>query len=197
LVVEQLLGIEIDQFTLIDFDGMAGVVDAIGGVTVTTEHELTYEGVTVPAGTSTINGDQALVFARFRDDAEGDFGRQQRQQELIQAILSQANPIDAARVFPTVLTGLEGHLKTDLRAGGVASVGFGFLRGCASSGIENAGLDGAVGNDWDDLEGMELSFVNVTDSEIASKVDWLVNGQSAWQIPHVIARTDERRGHIA
>jgi LCP family protein required for cell wall assembly len=197
LVVEQLLGIEIDHFTLIDFDGMAGVVDAIGGVTVTTDHDLTYEGVTVPAGTSTINGEQALVFSRFRDDAEGDFGRQRRQQELIQAIMRQIDPLDAARALPTVLSDLDGHLKTDLRAGGVASTGFGFLRGCAASGIENAGLDGAVGSDWDDLESMELSFVNVDDSEIASKVSWLVNGQVAWQLPEIVALTNERRGRTA
>jgi hypothetical protein len=96
-----------------------------------------------------------------------------------------------------VLTDLDGHLKTDLRAGGVASTGLGFLRGCAASGIENAGLDGAVGNDWDDLEGMELSFVHVADDEIASKVGWLVNDQTAWQLPEIAVLTDSRRSRAA
>jgi LCP family protein required for cell wall assembly len=193
LVVEQLLGVEIDHFTLIDFDGMAGVVDAIGGVTVSTPTELSYEGVTVPAGTNTINGDQALVFARFRDDPEGDFGRQRRQQELLQAIIRQAGPLDAAQALPAVLTDLEGHLKTDLRAGGVASMGFGFLRGCLASGIENGGLDGSVGNDWDDLEGMELSFVHVPETEIAAKVNWLTNGSVAGTTEPASVRAYGRR----
>ncbi|HLU35152.1 MAG TPA: LCP family protein [Thermomicrobiales bacterium] len=195
LVVEQLLGIEIDQFALIDFDGMAGVVDAIGGVTVSTPTELEYEGVTVPAGTNTINGDQALVFARFRNDAEGDFGRQRRQQELLQAILRQVGPTDAARVLPSVMSDLEGHLKTDMSASGVASFGFNALIGCALGDMENAGLDGAVGNDWDELEGMELSFVHVSPDEIASKVSWLTGGRASLA-PDVVALlpVDRRAG---
>src|SRR5690606_28691106 len=183
------------QFALIDFDGMAGVVDAIGGVTVSTPTELEYEGVTVPAGTNTINGDQALVFARFRNDAEGDFGRQRRQQELLQAILRQVGPTDAARVLPSVMSDLEGHLKTDMSASGVASFGFNALIGCALGDMENAGLDGAVGNDWDELEGMELSFVHVSPDEIESKVAWLTGGRASLA-PDVVALlpVDRRAG---
>lgn len=193
LVVEQLLGLEIDNFALIDFAGMAGIIDSIGGVTVSTDHELTYEGVTVPAGTSTVNGEQALVFARFRNDAEGDFGRQRRQQELMQALLQQVNAADAVRAVPSVLTDLEGHLKTDLRAGGIASLGTGFLLGCSSGSMENAGLDGSVGSDWDDLEGMQLSFVHVPEGEVTSKVSWLTDGDLALRPGGMALLPNDRR----
>lgn len=192
LVVEQLLGIEIDHFGLIDFAGLVGVVDAIGGVTVTNQRAFEYEGMSFPEGQQTLSGDEALIYARFRNDDEGDFGRQRRQQEIIRAVLEQTGGLDAARAIPTVLNDIDGHFKTDLKVTSLVGLANDFRSTCTSASLESAGLEGAVGNDWDELYAQELSFVNVDQGEIDAKVGWLV-GETATTQFAPIAITPDRR----
>lgn len=195
LVVEQFLGIGIDHFALIDFAGMGGIIDSMGGVTVTNPEAFSYEGVSVPAGQPTLNGEQALVFARFRDDAEGDFGRQRRQQELLQAMLQQAGGRDIVRMAPTILGNLEGHFKTDLKVTSLVSLVGDARLNCASGDLETASMEGTVGSDWDELEGMELSFVQVPDAEVAAKVGWLLD-QTAAALPSGLPYDSRERRDI-
>jgi LCP family protein required for cell wall assembly len=193
LVVEQFIGVEIDHFALIDFAGMAEVIDAIGGVTVTNPAEFSYEGVSVPAGQPALTGEQALVFARFRGDAEDDFGRQRRQQELLQAVLQQTGGLDVARMTPTLLGSLDGHFKTDLKITSLISLLGDALANCGPGELQTASIDGTVGSAWDDLEGMELSFVQVPDAEVSSKVGWLLDDAVALTSPGITPGPAERR----
>lgn len=195
LVVEQFLGIGIDHFALIDFAGMGGIIDSMGGVTVTNPEAFSYEGVSVPAGQPTLNGEQALVFTRFRDDAEGDFGRQRRQQELLQAMLQQAGGRDIVRMAPTILGNLEGHFKTDLNVTSLVSLVGNASLNCASGDLETASMEGTVGSDWDELEGMELSFVQVPEAEVAAKVGWLLD-QTAAALPSGLPYDSRERRDI-
>jgi LCP family protein required for cell wall assembly len=193
LVVEQLLGIEIDHFGLIDFAGLVGIVDAIGGVTVTNQRAFEYEGMSFPEGTQTLSGEQALIYARFRNDDEGDFGRQRRQQEIIRAVLEQTGGLDAARAIPTVLNDIDGHFKTDLKVTSLVGLANDFRSTCTSASLESASLEGAVGNDWDELYAQELSFVNVDPAEVDAKVGWLVGESASTSSAPVAAITNDRR----
>jgi polyisoprenyl-teichoic acid--peptidoglycan teichoic acid transferase len=193
LVVEQLLGIEIDHFGLIDFAGLVGVVDAIGGVTVTNQRAFELEGMVFPEGPQTLSGEQALNYARFRGDSEGDFGRQRRQQEIIRGVLEQTGGLDAARAVPAVMRDIDGHFKTDLRVTSLVGLANDFRSTCTSASLESAGLEGAVGNDWDELYNQELSFVHVDGTEIDAKTSWLLGETAASQLAPVAAITNDRR----
>jgi LCP family protein required for cell wall assembly len=82
LVVEQLLGIDLDHYALIDFTGFEGLVDAVGGIPVTVPQDITVDSSTIEikAGPQTFDGDQALAYARYRGGADVDVGRVRRQQ---------------------------------------------------------------------------------------------------------------------
>ena len=192
LVVEQLLGIEIDHFGLIDFAGLVGVVDAIGGVTVNNQRAFEYEGMTFPEGQQTLFGDEALIYARFRNDDEGDFGRQRRQQEIIRGVLEQTGGLDAARAVPAVMQDIDGHFKTDLKVTSLVGLANDFRSTCTSASLESAGLDGTVGNDWDELYAQELSFVHVDQAEIDAKLSWLL-GETATAHPAPVAIVADNR----
>ncbi|BAD40868.1 LCP family protein [Symbiobacterium thermophilum] len=100
--VERLLGMDIDHWVSISFDGFVEVIDALGGVEVNPPEPLYYvdpadrrfgpEGlvIDIQAGPQVMDGLTALKYARFRSDSQGDVGRMRRQQEIIQAAMKKA-----------------------------------------------------------------------------------------------------------
>ena len=81
------LNVRIDHFVVIDFAGFTNMVGALGGVDVCVPEETTdsASGLDLPAGRSTIDGDQALAFVRARKGiGDGsDLGRIDRQQAFL------------------------------------------------------------------------------------------------------------------
>ncbi|MCZ9338856.1 LCP family protein, partial [Streptomyces sp. TRM76130] len=71
--VETLTGVRMDHYLEIDFSGFAKLVDALGGVTVTTEEDIDDEKshLTLTAGTHHLDGAQALGLARTRYGISG------------------------------------------------------------------------------------------------------------------------------
>lgn len=94
--VENLMNVDIDFYMEVNFQGVVDIVDAVGGIVITSpvafvgqtpSAERGHMNVYVPAGTNPVNGEQALAFARERHQMpNGDFDRQQHQQEVIKAI---------------------------------------------------------------------------------------------------------------
>lgn len=78
--VQNLTGIRIDHFMIVDFESFKEITDLLGGVSIDTEE-----------GTQTMDGDEALSFVRERYSLPGgDFDRVRRQQAWLQAIASTA-----------------------------------------------------------------------------------------------------------
>jgi polyisoprenyl-teichoic acid--peptidoglycan teichoic acid transferase len=179
LVVEQLLGIEIDHFGLIDFGGVEGLVNAVGGVTVTNERAFEAGGFTFAEGEIALDGEQALAYSRFRYDERGDFGRQERQQQVIRALLAQTSGLDVATNAPRLLDAVEGHFKSDLSAREMISLATEFRDDCTPGTLETGRMDGAIETHQDPLLNLPLSYVVVDEAEIASRVAWLLGEDGA------------------
>lgn len=91
--VEQLTDTKVDHVVKIGFKGVKDVVDAIGGINVCYDGDVSDpdSGMEWTAGCHDVNGDQALAFARMRyQDPEGDIGRAKRQRQVIQKIAAKA-----------------------------------------------------------------------------------------------------------
>ncbi|MGE7997658.1 LCP family protein [Lysinibacillus sp. NPDC093190] len=90
--VEHFLDIPIDYYVFINMEGFLQIIDTIGGVTIDNDMDLTYDSYHYPKGEVTLDGDKALVFSRIRyEDPRGDFGRQIRQRQIIEAVLKKAS----------------------------------------------------------------------------------------------------------
>lgn len=93
--VQSLTGVTIDDFVVINMDGFKEIVDTLGGVEMTLEQPINSPkaNINLPAGTQTLNGKDALGYARARS-GEGldgsDTQRIVRQQELFTAIAQTA-----------------------------------------------------------------------------------------------------------
>lgn len=90
--VEHFLDIPINYYVFINMEGFLQIIDTIGGVTIDNDMDLTYDSYHYPKGEVTLDGDKALIFSRIRyEDPRGDFGRQIRQRQIIEAVLKKAS----------------------------------------------------------------------------------------------------------
>ncbi|SEE72082.1 cell envelope-related function transcriptional attenuator common domain-containing protein [Streptomyces sp. Ag109_O5-10] len=91
--VESITGVRMDHYLEIDFSGFAKLVDALGGVTVTTDQDIDDDDshLHLKKGTHHLGGTQALALARTRHGiGDGsDLGRIGLQQKLVKALLDR------------------------------------------------------------------------------------------------------------
>lgn len=122
--VQNLLDIPIDYFVSVNMAGMQQIVDAVGGVSVTPKISFTQDGFSFVKGeTIKVNGEAALAYSRMRkQDPEGDFGRQERQRELVLAILKQGTSLDSILNYQSVLETMENNLQTNLEFNEMVSI---------------------------------------------------------------------------
>jgi LCP family protein required for cell wall assembly len=91
--VEQLTGVRIDHFVVTDFESFTSMTDALGGVRIRVPQDVgDGDKVFFEAGEHIMSGEDALAYTRQRHGlANGDFGRVQRQQNWMRAILAKVN----------------------------------------------------------------------------------------------------------
>ncbi|HST65717.1 MAG TPA: LCP family protein, partial [Mycobacteriales bacterium] len=94
LAVQKLTGVKINHYVQVDFTGFKTMVDALNGVPICTPTPLRDDesGLRLPAGTTTLKGEQALAFvrARYGIGDGSDLGRIQRQQSFLGAMVRAA-----------------------------------------------------------------------------------------------------------
>ncbi|TCN24173.1 polyisoprenyl-teichoic acid--peptidoglycan teichoic acid transferase TagU [Mesobacillus foraminis] len=113
--VENFLDIPIDYYMQINMEGFKDIVDAVGGVTVNNDLDFTYEGVHFTKGDVTLNGEKALKYSRMRyDDPRGDFGRQLRQRQIIQAVIKEGASLSSLTNYNEIFGALSKNIKTNL-----------------------------------------------------------------------------------
>jgi len=110
--VENLLDIPIDFYVELDMNGFASLIDAVGGISVENDIPFTFHDMHFPAGELNLNGTQALGFVRSRyEDGRGDFGRQMRQRNVIEALGREAVVSGITR-FNQIFNAAENYLLT-------------------------------------------------------------------------------------
>jgi LCP family protein required for cell wall assembly len=112
-VVEELTGIPVHRYAIVDFEGFSDTIDAVGGVEVDVEDEIPPK-YGIGDGLQTLNGEQALFYARWRGTARGDLDRIEHQQQLIAALRSKALDWDTVTRLPEVMEIMEDNVETDL-----------------------------------------------------------------------------------
>ena len=66
-------------------------------------------------GKQTINGDQALVYARMRyQDPEGDYGRQKRQREVIKKVVEKVLSLNSVSHYQAILKAVSSNMQTNI-----------------------------------------------------------------------------------
>ncbi|WP_165875792.1 LCP family protein [Hazenella coriacea] len=113
--VENFLDIPIDGYVKVNMQGLEGIVDALGGIEVQVPFDFTFNGIKYHQGKMTLNGRESLAFARMRKvDPRGDFGRIDRQQQVIRGIIDKGSQFSSLQRFDEITEQLGTNLKTDI-----------------------------------------------------------------------------------
>ena len=176
-VVEGYLGITIDNFALVDFQGLSGVVDALGGITVINDHAFSLGDDHFPEGEIELDGRTALRFSRYRGGPDGDFGRINRQQLVMRGILNELREANPLQTVPRLMTAIEGHFRTDLTIPEMISLATQFQGTCTTETLETRTLAGENAMYLDPLLGQSLWYVEVSPAEVVNGVRWLLTGE--------------------
>ncbi len=125
---EELLGIKINNYVMVDFKGFTGLVDAIGGIDIDVEKDMYYhddwDGFTIDLkkGRQHLDGRTAIQYVRYRDE-EGDIGRIRRQQHFMMAVYDKIASADMLLHIPGLAKQLTSMVKTDLPLGDMMDLG--------------------------------------------------------------------------
>ncbi len=128
--IKQNLDIDIDHYAIVDFKGFSAMVDEISpnGVPIDVEKDMSEKiGVTLTEGKHNLNGKELLGYARFRNDAEADFGRVRRQQQVIRALKKEMVSLPVILKTPKLAGIARGYINTDMTDGEIFRTGTSFV----------------------------------------------------------------------
>ena len=115
--ITEMFDVPIHHYAIIDFKSFESLIDILapGGVEIDVEKDMsTLIGVSLKQGVHKLNGQELLGYARFRHDAEGDFGRVKRQQQVIEALKDELLSINNSKNLPKLVGAAQGYVTTDV-----------------------------------------------------------------------------------
>lgn len=113
--LENLYGVQIDYYFRINFTGFVDVIDALGGIQVYSDYTFDARGAHFEQGWNTVNGEEALKFARERYAfKEGDRQRGDNQMEVIKGVLNKAMNPSVLASYPAILDSIQDCIDTSV-----------------------------------------------------------------------------------
>jgi LCP family protein required for cell wall assembly len=119
--VNELIDVPIDYYITTNFQGFEDIINTIGGVKVdvpfTFKAQLTksLKWKTFHKGETELNGNEALAYVRMRkSDPRGDFGRNERQKQVIKAVISKGASFSSITKIDNILDDLGDNVKTNI-----------------------------------------------------------------------------------
>ncbi|MFU8771178.1 MAG: LCP family protein [Anaerolineales bacterium] len=122
--VENLLGVPIDYYVMLDFYAFERFIDEIHGVKLVIPEEIRVDPLgqgnakILQPGEQVLPGDLALAYARARNTAGGDFDRAQRQHQIIMGVYKRVLEFEMLPTLitnaPTLYQELSAGVKTNL-----------------------------------------------------------------------------------
>jgi LCP family protein required for cell wall assembly len=146
-LVNDLLGIKIHSYALVNFDAFNRIVNGVGGIIVDVKRPVRDESYpTVDYGVERVNitpgpqlmlGDIALKYARSRHDSN-DYSRARRQQDVLSALRVKFSQPQTLRQLPSLMDGVGTTVETDFDPGNVLPLA------SAAAGIDSASIASEV-----------------------------------------------------
>lgn len=130
-VISTILGIPLHHTVIVNMEGFADLVDAMGGVQINVQEEIPIGGYTytdasgtlqldpnsdytiLQPGSQRLDGAQALAYSRSRVTTD-DFSRMRRQRCVVAAVVDQVNPLTMLQRYPQIIGAVGDNVLTDL-----------------------------------------------------------------------------------
>lgn len=152
--IKSNLNVEVNHYVEVDFVGFMAMIDELGGIEMHFPDAArdSKSGLDLPAGTTMLNGSQALAYARSRSYQENrngswvsvdanDIGRTQRQQEVMRALMSRLKSPATITEAGDIADALSRHMTIDASLAGASSASlFWDFRGILTGSVAGATL---------------------------------------------------------
>lgn len=203
--LDHMLGIRVEHYVQLDFEGFTAVIDKLGGVTVDVDRDLVYElpkqGVyrSLKKGRQVLNGEQALGFVRHRIDRRGDaynssdFDRNRRQQQVIRAVAEKSLSMDGLSSLTAVMDTVGQHIKTDLSKEQIKGLALDFANFSSSSivSLDNGAVWSSPYSLWPRENMQAIRSTLQTELGVTEPSDSLSNAAVA-EVARVEMKTEKR-----
>src|ERR671934_2045272 len=186
--VQAYTSLPVNHVVIVNIPQFREVIDKIGGITITVPRPILskfdcpystnarcarWPGWRFPKGTVHLTGRRALIYSRVRknllDPAESDITRGERNQQVLQALMSRLTSFDTYMRMPFIGGDLMKPLATDLSANKLIELGWDKVR---------------AGNTFHcRLGGTATGASDITPSEDNAKIILMVLGKAAPQPP--------------
>jgi LCP family protein required for cell wall assembly len=146
-VVETSFGVPVDHVIVIHLEGIKTLIDTLGGLELTLPKALRYTDhadglrIRLNEGTQRLNGDDAVAYLRFRNDALADIGRIRRQHYFLTSLKQRLMQPSTLLKVPELISRLRPYLLTDMDDGQLINLA-NVARTVPPSGIRVATLPG-------------------------------------------------------
>lgn len=185
--VEDLMGIKIDYWVEMDFNGFKKIVDTLGGVTITVPQRMykPSEGIDLQPGTKKLNGSEALAFVRFRDYNMGDIDRTSMQQEFIKALAKEVLQPKTITKLPKLIKDLNQYVETNMKVTDMLRIAS-WAPGFSTESIIAQTLPGSFYDEVDENGYLLNSYWQVDKKQIASLLETMFEGKTVAVVQNTI-----------
>lgn len=152
--MQEITGLPISYVVLLNVMALEDMVNALGGVNVFVDHNIDdpmfpttgygHEKFTLERGWRLLDGATAQKYVRTRHDIRGDFGRMERQQQVIGAIISKARGLNLITDFPKIISlvsTLGNNIQTNANTGEIKRA-WSLSKGIDITQIKTMAIDG-------------------------------------------------------
>lgn len=114
--VQNLFDVPIDYYVSVNMESMQQIVDAVGGIDVVPPLTFSQGEYTFVEGQTThMDGPKALAYSRMRkNDPSGDYGRQHRQRQVIEATMQSVASLDSVMNYRSILGAMSTNMRTNM-----------------------------------------------------------------------------------
>lgn len=136
--VKENFGVDANYYAIADFKGFPKIMDAVApnGIEVDIKTTMSHGiGMELKPGVQTLQGEELLGYVRYRNDSRSDFGRVERQQEVLTKMKEQAISIQSIVGVPKTLGVISSYVDTNLDKRTLVTIGKGLLT-AKSQGME-------------------------------------------------------------
>jgi polyisoprenyl-teichoic acid--peptidoglycan teichoic acid transferase len=128
--IKENFDVSLQYYSIVDFEGFVRLIDEAfpEGVEVNVEKQMSEGiGVTLEPGVQRLDGKHLLGYVRFRQDAVGDFGRVERQQNVIKEVGKQFASIQTLPKLPKLVGVVTPFVNTNMDTGDILFMGKGLI----------------------------------------------------------------------
>jgi LCP family protein required for cell wall assembly len=124
--IKENFGLDLHYYAIVDFKGFEKAVDLLvpNGIEVDIPYEMSDGiGMTLEKGKQQLHGKELLGYVRFRQDRLSDFGRVQRQQEVISKLKEEVVNVNSVVKLPELLDLLNTYIDTNIDTSTLLTIG--------------------------------------------------------------------------